>query len=444
MDSGIIADIRLRAQKKTIYELRQIARAVGVSRPADGKKERLIDEMISIATCKTDPAPRSLRGAPPKSSEYDKKLVADIEECRAHYSSIKGVRSDEGGVSDGSARKQCSGVLSRSGKGYVLQAGCLCSASDIAVHESFVNRYGLKEGDRVCGMQTCGAEGRGALVSLKTINGFLPGDLKRTPLTDLTAVYPETRLKIFARAEDAEARMVDFFAPVGRGQRGLISGGCTAAEINLLKQIALAICLNERDLQVVICLIAESPEAVNSFRTADLGAEIFYTYFSEGNGNVVSGAEFVINYCKRQAECGKNVVLLADGLARLERAAAAVGAPGAAKRFLSSAVCTDEVSLTVLAALSAEDGELERDLSEVANMRAYMSLSFALQGINPPLDVLKTFTTGAEALQTRNELFAAATLRKRIIRGKAEPEEIAALFTGTANNGQIIRELTDG
>lgn len=445
MSPGIIADIKLRLQKKTIYELRQIAREAGVARPADGKKERLTEEIIKIATCEIDPAPRSNRGAPPKSTDYDEKLVADIGECRLYYSALKnGEEVIASGVSDGVRRNECSGVLARNGSGYALQTGCVASQGDVSVHQSFVLRFNLKEGDYIEGVKTGGSPvgGGSALVSLSRINGVRPENLKRIPFENLSAEYPAKRLRIFSRAGDAAARMVDFFAPVGMGQRGIITGGCNSANIALLRQIAAALCLNE-GLKVVVHLIAERPEDINSFKNAQCGAELFYTSATDLNRDIVKGAEFVSNFCIRQAECGKNVVLLADGLSRLERASAELGAKGAAKRFLSSAICAGDVSLTILAAISAEDAGLERELEETANMRAHMPLELALQGVDPPVDIIKTYTSDAEPMQTRNELFAAAALRKRVIKGLAEPEEIAAMFKKTANNGQIIRETAD-
>lgn len=445
MYSGIIAEIKLRAEKQTIHELRQIAREVGVSRPAYGRKERLVEDIIKIARCEIEPAPRSARGAPPKSAVYDKQLVADIMECRALYSeALKGGRTQNPqSVSDGVGQSECSGILSRKDGGYVLQSGCSRPADGVSVHESFINRFGLKEGDFISGVKAGGA-GEAALVSLSRINGSRPEELNRTPFESLAAEYPSKRIKIYAGPADLAARMTDFFAPVGMGQRGLITGGCNDAGLTLVKQIAAAICLNERSLKVVIHLISARPEDINSFGREQCGAELFYTSFSDKNEDVVNGAELVLNYCKRQVECGKNVVLLADGLARLERAAARTGECGAAKRFLSAAVCSGGTSLTVIGAISAEDASLESELSGIANMRAHLSLGYALSGVEPPLDALKTFTDNAAALQNRNEFSAAAALRKRLLGGSDGPESIAAMFKKTENNGQIVRELTDG
>ncbi|HBN12752.1 MAG TPA: hypothetical protein DD415_03960, partial [Clostridiales bacterium] len=75
-------DLKRRLNAKTIHDLRQIGRAVGVVRPADGKKDRLIDCILSIAIGETDPAAPAVRGAHPKSQEYDRQLVADILRCR--------------------------------------------------------------------------------------------------------------------------------------------------------------------------------------------------------------------------------------------------------------------------------------------------------------------------------------------------------------------------
>lgn len=449
MNSEIISDIKLRAQRKTIHELRQIARAVGVVRPADGKKERLIEDIVKIAMCEIPPAPRSSRGAPPKSTMYDEQLVADIEECINYYSALKnGANPAEDAVvvSDGTGQSPCVGILQCEDKNFFLRVnGCFPSREDVLVHESFVARFGLKEGDLIEGIKTRkSAEEGAALTSLISVNGFQPEILRRIAFENLTSIYPETRIRIAYSADDTAARMIDLFAPVGFGQRGIICAPSNSGKTTLLKQIVWAIARNHPELKIVIFLAAERPEDIHYLRKTLNCAEIYATSFTNSPVEISEAAEFVTAYCKRQVECASNVVLIADGLTKLERASAEAGKPGAAKRFLSSAICAEEGgSLTVLATTSAEDGDLKRDLLQIANMRAELSETYALQGIYPAIDILKTYTSRCNLLQSEEEIGAASVLRKRLMEG-ASPSEITEIFKRTENNLQIIRELTDG
>ena len=85
VESRILNDVKSRLDRLNIYELRQVARAVGVHRPADGKKSRVTEAILSIATGETAPEPPASRGAPPKSQQFDEQLVADIKTCREYY-----------------------------------------------------------------------------------------------------------------------------------------------------------------------------------------------------------------------------------------------------------------------------------------------------------------------------------------------------------------------
>ena len=81
-DSRLLEELAARLKAKSIYDLRQVARQVGVPRPTEGRKERITEEILNIASGKSDPASQSASGAPPKSAEYDRQLVVDILRCR--------------------------------------------------------------------------------------------------------------------------------------------------------------------------------------------------------------------------------------------------------------------------------------------------------------------------------------------------------------------------
>ena len=85
IESELLQTLRAELEKRSIYDLRQIGRAVGVKRPADMNKEPLIGSILDIAGCKSDPVPRSTTGAPPKSEAFDKDVVTLVEKCREFY-----------------------------------------------------------------------------------------------------------------------------------------------------------------------------------------------------------------------------------------------------------------------------------------------------------------------------------------------------------------------
>ncbi len=449
MDFDILADIKLRAQKKTIHELRQIARAVGVVHPADGKKDRLVGEIVKIASCEIAPAPRSARGAPPKSSEYDRELVAEIEDCMEYYAALKNCESGalaELKVSDGMTEFPCAGILARGEKYYFLRVnGCFPSAEDVHVHESYINRFGLLAGDKIEGSATRSAGGGApSLTSIAFVNGFEPARLERTPFEKLTSVYPENRINISLEGNTA-ARIAEFFAPLGMGQRALICGQNGSGKTTLLMQIAAGISLNASDLQLVVLLNAARPEEVTLFKRVLKGAELFYTSFADEAEKIAGAAEFVSGYCKRQTECGKNVALIADGLSELESASRAAGVGGAAKRLLSCAVCAEEgCSLTVVA---ASDEKFADELKPAANMLVEMNADAVLHRIYPAIDALKTSTSHAEMLRSAEETAAADVLRRKIIESRNSVKELCGiikLFESFKDSGRLIEEILNG
>ena len=240
-EESILSDIRERLHTKGIHELRQIARAVGVAHPADGRRDRLIEEITLIATAELQPSPRSARGAPPKSMEYDKKLVADIEACAELYAvSGDGRGEDNLAARDGSLEERdCRGVLqSDKRRCFLRTAGPFACNGDIFVGETFIKRFCLKDGDFIeGGCRRDDAREISGLTSVKKVNGISPDRLKRFDFEGADAVYPDKRLVFTDGASGALERMCDLFAPVGMGQRAIISGAPNSGKTTLLKAI---------------------------------------------------------------------------------------------------------------------------------------------------------------------------------------------------------------
>lgn len=431
MASDMLSDIKERLNKKNVRELWDIARAVGVPSPTDGKsKEQNIEIILDIASCKVAPSPKAKRGAPPKSSEYDEKLVADIRSCIEYHTLLNDAtepKEDEIGVSDGTEKQVCEGILVKTENNFFLRVnGCLPSSDDVYVPESFIKRFHLKEGDFVRGVYRRKSPDNVSVLLDISSKG---ADFPRTEFSKLTPIYPNNRIQVANSGEDIAARMLDLFAPVGCGQRAVISAPANSGKTALIKQIVNGISLNE-SLSVVIFIVSGSPEEVTDIERTCLGAKVFYTTFDMEQDQHSQGAEFVAMYCKNAVSCGKNVVLIVDGLSKLK---------SSAKRLLSSAICAEEGgSLTVVATVSAEgeySSEYSAELLSVANMRVVLWESDAH---TPSIDVIKSYTLNSELLQPEEELKTADILRKQF-KSTGNIQDIIELFKNTKNNAEIIK-----
>lgn len=433
MTSDMLSDIEKRLHGKIIFEVRQIAREIGVHSPTSGKKEDIIENILAIATCKVKPAPKNKRGAPPKSGKYDEALVNDIRACIEYNTLLKEGKgeSSEFKISDGTSDKNCQGILVKEQNHFFLRVGsCFPSENDICVHESFVNRFNLKEGDLVEGECRSNASGeQSALTAIAAVNGHEPNSVPRKEFAKLTPIYPKNRIYI-ANSGNITARMLDLFAPVGCGQRAVISAPANSNKTALIKQIATGISLNEQHFLQVIFVVAGSPEEITDIDRNISNSKVFYTTFDMEQAQHVQAAEFVATYCKNMVECGKDVVLIVDGLSKLE---------GGAKRLLSSAICAEEGgSLTVIATVSAEgeySSEYSAELLSVANMRAVL-----LDSSYPSaaIDISKSYTQYSEYLQSDSELKTAHVLRIRY-QTTANIQDILNIFKNTKNNTEIIK-----
>lgn len=422
----ILADIRERLHKKSIHEVRLIARAVGVHSPTDGKKDYIIDQIMDIASCKANPTPRSARGAPPKSNDYDKDLVNDIREC------VKLIRARRAGddapqtldVSDG-GEKMCEGILERDGKYYFLHVnGLLAGAGDVYVAETVINRFGLKRGDKVSGVCRPAANGA-ALSAITSVNGLNPGAASKRRFEELTPVYPQTRINLGASAEDICARMADMFAPLGLGQRAVISAPSNFSKISFANKIASAV-LGSVQAKIIIFLAGGYPEDITYIRRSVPQAEVYSTSISTTEEDNAKAAELLSARCKRLAECGENAVLIVCGLSSLGSAALQV---------LSAAINAEEGgSLTVIGFVNAAGeygSENTAGLLNAANMRLVIS-----GGYPAAVNVSQSFTLGREYLQSDGEIKAADALRKAAER---DPENVINIFGSVGSNAEIIK-----
>ena len=179
MSRELIEDIKQRLDAISIYDIRQIAREVGVPKPTEGKKERLLSYIVDIASGEKDPEKRSSKGARPKSTAYDRSLVSDILRCReicllgeeAEKESAPFIMTVSSGYDPLDFKGE--GLLEKSGDKWFIRAlddgGQLI---EVVVHDKFVNDYYLREGDVVCGQcKRKTLEELAGLVSIYSVNG---------------------------------------------------------------------------------------------------------------------------------------------------------------------------------------------------------------------------------------------------------------------------------
>ena len=202
----------------------------------------------------------------------------------------------------------------------------LASPDDVYVSASQIKLFGLRTGDLVEGPIRPPREGEKyfPLVKVDTINGRLPEEVRdRVPFDHLTPLFPEEKFKLTDRRspkvyDPYAVRVVDLFAPIGKGQRGLIVAQPKTGKTMLLKDIANAIAANHPEVYMIILLIDERPEEVTDMaRSVD--AEVIASTFDEPADRHVKIAEIVLNKAKRMVECGHDVVILLDSITRLAR-----------------------------------------------------------------------------------------------------------------------------
>ncbi|MEG1648554.1 MAG: transcription termination factor Rho, partial [Rikenellaceae bacterium] len=199
----------------------------------------------------------------------------------------------------------------------------LNSPDDVYVSPSQIRTYGLKQGDTVFGEIRPPKDGEKyfPLVKVLKINGLQPEDLRdRVMFEYLTPLFPETKFNITDKGHNnLSTRVVDMFAPIGKGQRALIVAQPKTGKTMLLKAIANAIADNHPEVYMIVLLIDERPEEVTDMQRS-VKAEVVASTFDEQASRHVKVAEMILEKSKRLVECGHDVVILLDSITRLARA----------------------------------------------------------------------------------------------------------------------------
>jgi transcription termination factor Rho len=200
----------------------------------------------------------------------------------------------------------------------------LNSPDDIYVSQSQIKLFGLKTGDTVTGTIRPPKDGEKyfPLIKVEEINGRNPEFIRdRIPFDYLTPLFPNEKFNLVKKGErvSISCRVVDMFAPIGKGQRGLIVAQPKTGKTILLQEIANAITASHPEVYIIILLIDERPEEVTDMER-NVKAEVIASTFDEPAERHVRIANIVLEKAKRMVECGHDVVILLDSITRLARA----------------------------------------------------------------------------------------------------------------------------
>lgn len=212
------------------------------------------------------------------------------------------------------------------GVGYLRSAdyNYMPSPDDVFVAQNLIRAYSLKMGDLVRCIVRVPQVGEKyyALKEIISINGLAPHQVRdRIAFEHLTPLFPDERFVLAKRGEKAplSCRIVDLFAPIGKGQRALIVAQPKTGKTILMKQIANAIAANHPDTYLIMLLIDERPEEVTDMART-VNAEVIASTFDEPAKRHVRIANLVLEKAKRMVECGRDVVIFLDSITRLARA----------------------------------------------------------------------------------------------------------------------------
>ncbi|MDA3946825.1 MAG: transcription termination factor Rho, partial [Helicobacteraceae bacterium] len=218
------------------------------------------------------------------------------------------------------------GILETMQDGYGFLRSIDTTFSD-SLHDAYVSstqikKFALRGGDVVTGQvrPPKDQERYYALLKVEAINYLPPAESKKRPLFEnLTPLYALEQLKLEYKPQNLTGRMMDLFAPIGKGQRGLIVASPRSGKTELMKEIAHGITTNHPEVELMVLLVDERPEEVTDMERSVKG-EVYSSTFDMPAKNHVKVAEMVIERAKRRVEIGKDVVILLDSITRLARA----------------------------------------------------------------------------------------------------------------------------
>ena len=365
----------------------------------------------------------------------------------------------------------CEGVLDITADGYGFLRSSdynyLASPDDIYVSPSQIRLFGLQTGDTVHGEVRPPKEGEKYYPLLKVIkiNGLDPQVVRdRVLFEHLTPLFPNEKFELAGRGSTISTRLIDLFAPIGKGQRGMIVAQPKTGKTMLLKDIANAISKNHPEVYLMVLLIDERPEEVTDMQRSVRGEIISSTFDKEASEHVRI-ANIVLEKAKRLVECGHDVVILLDSITRLARAYNTVqpasgkvltggvdaNALHKPKRFFGAARNIENGgSLSIIATALTDTGSkmdevIFEEFKGTGNMELQLDRRIANRRIFPAIDLMASSTRRDDLLLDENTLNRTWVLRKYL----AEMNPIEAMefmekqMKQTRNNQEFLATMNN-
>ena len=395
------------------------------------------------------PARNNYEERAPRSSNFEERQPRSYSEERApRVSEERNAEAPERPLRQTSTQqysvKEFDGVIVNSGVLEIISEGYgflrspdynfMASPDDIYVSPSQIKLFGLKTGDTIVGQIRPPKEGEKyfALLKVDTVNGKTTEQIRdRIPFEFLTPIFPQERLNLSTTHNQLSTRILDMFAPIGKGQRGMIVAQPKTGKTVLLKEIANAIAANHPEVHLIILLIDERPEEVTDIARS-VKAEVISSTFDEQADRHVKVASMVLEKAKRMVECGHDVVVLLDSITRLARAYNTVvpssgkilsggvdaNALHKPKKFFGAARNVENGgSLTIIATALIETGSkmdevIFEEFKGTGNMELQLDRKLANKRIYPAIDVPASGTRREDLLIDKDALSRIWILRK--------------------------------
>lgn len=340
------------------------------------------------------------------------------------------------------------------------------SPDDIYVSPSQIKRFRLKQGDCVIGIIRPPKVGERyfALLRVDGVNGKIPHDMdNREDFEDLLPIYPDERYRLEHKPSEYTTRVIDLFAPMGKGQRGLIVAQPKTGKTTILRNIANAVSDNNPDTKIIILLIDERPEEVTEMERSVKNAEVVASTFDEKPENHIGLSEIVFEKSKRLVESGHDVLLLMDSITRLARAynicasntgrtmsggvdSEALKAPR--QLFSSARNIENGGSLTILATALVETGSRMDDVifeefKGTGNMEIVLDRRLSDRRIYPAIDLFKSGTRREELIVPDEEHQKVVLLRRYLSRMNSfeAMEFMLDKMKGTRDNDEFLKSM---
>ncbi len=343
----------------------------------------------------------------------------------------------------------------------------LSSPDDVYVPNNQIRRYGLKTGDVIEARVRPPHDGEKyfPMTTIVSINGRSPEEVRdRVPFENLTPLFPDSKFELTGdpATTNLSTRIVDLFAPIGKGQRALIVAQPKTGKTILMKNIANAIAANHPEAYLMMLLIDERPEEVTDMART-VNAEVIASTFDEPAERHVKIAGIVLEKAKRMVECGHDVVIFLDSITRLARAYNTVSpASGKVltggvdanalqkpKRFFGAARNIEGGgSLTIIATALIDTGSkmdevIFEEFKGTGNMELQLDRSLSNKRIFPSVNLVASSTRRDDLLLDKTSLDRMWILRKYI----AEMTPLEAMNTihdrmvHTRNNVEFLASM---